>query len=181
MSLIKCENEPIDCTVLVDRRQVFTFCQFSQIKNAPTEKVKINAISTMFQGQVVESNLVTAISFSYSELDHIPASVFTSFGDISRVKFYQGKLKFIKKDSFENASHLRYFEVHDSKIEDISSNAFEGANNIEEIILENCEIASIASDAFGGLEKLKKIRLVGSKYPNTDFLKSLSSSVEIVK
>lgn len=135
----------------------------------------------MFQGQLVDSNRVTAISFGLSEFDHIPASVFTSFGDVFRIKFFGGKLKFIKNESFENASHLRYFEVEDSKIETISSNAFEGASNIEEIIFENCEIATIASDALNGLKKLRKIRLSRSKYPNTEFLDSLPAKVKIVK
>lgn len=135
----------------------------------------------MFQGQLVDNNRVTAISFAFSEFDHIPASVFTSFGDVSRIKFYGGKLKFIKNESFDHASHLRNFEIEDSKIETISSNAFEGASNIEEISFENCEIANIANDALSNLKTLRKIRLSRSKYPNTEFLDSLPATIKIVK
>lgn len=166
---------------MVDRGRGFTFCQFSKITAADKDTTRVKVETTMFQGRKIESNQVTAISIAFSEFDFIPSKVFEDFGDVSRFKFFGGKLKFIKKESFVTASHLRHFEISDTKIEEISSKAFEGAAaNLEEIVIENCEIGKIASDAFDGLDKLTKLSLKRSKYSDKEFLKNLSSSVEIL-
>lgn len=175
------DKDPLECQIVVDRGKGFTYCQFSTIVAADKDTKKIKANTTMFQGQLIERDRVTAVSFSFSDFDHIPSAIFTSFGDMIRVRFHGGKLKFIKKENFATAAHLRYFELLDEKVDEITSKAFSGAAEIEEITFENCEIGSIADDAFVGLTKLKKLRLTGSKYPNADFLKNLPKSVVTIE
>jgi hypothetical protein len=176
-----CKKEPIECQIVVDRGRGFTICQFVDIVAAERDTSKIKAITSMFQGREVKSNQVSAIMISQSEFDEVPSSIFTSFGDVFRLKFNGGKLKKLKKESFVNATHLRSFEAYNTTIEEISSSAFDGATELSEIALENCKIGKIAEDAFAGLENLKKVRLTGSKYPNANFLKNLPESVETIE
>lgn len=143
-----------------------------------TTKIKVEP--TMFQGRLIERDQVTAVSIAFSDFESIPTEVFSNFGDVSILKFYGGKLKFIKKESFVNASHLRHFDVSDSKIGEISSQAFKGAENLEEIVLENCSIGKIFDDAFDGLEKLKTLILRKSNYTDVAFLTNLPKSIEMI-
>ena len=180
-SFIECGKKPLDCQILVDRFRGFTFCQFSQITSSERDTTKINTVTTMFQGRQIENIYVTAISIAFSNFDRIPASIFNNdnFGNISRIKFYGGELKYIDKESFQNASYLKFIDIVDTKIEKITSNAFEGAVNLEEITLKNCVIEDIETDAFSSLEKLKKIRVKTKS--NLNFLKFIPKSVEIVE
>lgn len=135
----------------------------------------------MFQGRIIESEQVTAISIAFSEFDNFPSSIFDStFGNISRIQFYGGKLKVIDNESFKLAAHLRFLEIKDTKIDEIFSKAFEGAGELTEMTLENCEIGIIAEDAFVGLSKLKKLSIKGSTFNNENFLNNLPKSVETI-
>lgn len=176
-SSVTCDKDPLECQILVDRGRGLTFCQFYDINGTEQDTSRVNVKSTMFQGQLIESNRVSAIAIASSEFDEIPSSIFTNFGDIFRFKFFQGRVKTIKKESFVHATSLRAFEMIESQIEEISPNAFEGAVNLEEISFENCKIGKIAENAFAGLPKLKSLHLNGTKYPNSDFLKKLPSKV----
>lgn len=170
----------MECQIIVDRGKGFTFCQFSQIIGSDKDTTKVKPLSTNFQGRVIESEQVTAISIAFSEFDHIPSSVFSNFGNVMRMKFYGGKISYVKKESFTTATHLRFLEIQDTKINEITSNAFEGAKELEELTLENCKIGKIADDAFVGLTKLKKLKLTGSSYPNGDFLNKLPETVKTI-
>ncbi|CRL06677.1 CLUMA_CG019535, isoform A [Clunio marinus] len=180
INVIICDKEPIECEIFVDRGRGLTACQFAKVNSTGKDTTAINAKPTNFQGRLIESNQVTAVAIAYSEFDRIPNSIFTTFEGILRIKIYGGSLKVIGNGDFNLASNMISFEVYNTTIDEITSKAFEGASNLTEITVEKCEIGVIASDAFDGLDKLKKIRFVGSKYPNDDFLKNLSSSVTAI-
>lgn len=180
VNLVECDKDPLGCQIIVDRGAGFTFCVFSKVNATDRDTTKIKAETTMFQGRLIESEQVSAVSFAFSNFDLIPSEVFNNFGDVSRLKFYGGHLKIIRKESFANASHLRLFEVSDSKIDEISSQAFKGAENLEKIVLENSSIGKIFDDAFDGLTKLKFLSLKKSNYTDMAFISNLPKSVELI-
>lgn len=179
---IECqEKEPIECQIIVERFRGFTFCQFAQINGTDYDTTEVKVLPTMFQGQMIESDRVTAIMLTYTEFEEIPTEVFTNFGDITRLKINASKFKVIKKESFATAPHLKFVEFFDTNIEKITSRAFEEAEEIEEITIEDCDVKKIAPDAFAGLDNLKRLKITGSKFSNTNFLKNLPKSVKIIK
>lgn len=171
------------CQVVVDRFKGFAFCQFSRINSKDFDIWKINATTTNFQGQAIETREVTAVSFAWSDVDRLPSSIFNSevFGNITQLQFYGGHWKTISPESFDGAASLKILEVHNVTISEVVSRAFVGATDLEEILLRDCRIADIAKDAFEGLQNLKQLRLINSKIPNEDFLRNLPSLVKIVK
>lgn len=171
LSSVQCDKEPLDCQILVDRGRGLTFCHFDNINGTDKDTSRVSPRTTMFHGQTIDSNRVSAISIAFSDFDEIPSSIFTNFGDIFRFKFFHGKVKTIRKETFEHAPQLRYFEMVESQIEEIGPNAFEHADKLEEISFQDCKIGKIADNAFAGLANLKSLKLNGTKYPNAEFLK----------
>lgn len=181
ISNVKCEKLPIDCTPLVERLRGFTFCHFSNQSSELHDTTKVKVNPSVFQGRLLESERITAVAISLSDFLHIPSSVFTNFGDVSRLKIMHSKVKEILEEDFTTATHLRVFEVEYTKVGKITSKAFELAKNLEEVKFENCEIEDFADDAFEGLEKLKEIRLTNNTYKNgPPDLSKLPESIKLI-
>jgi hypothetical protein len=164
---IKCDKDPIDCTPQADRLRGFTFCQFGNQSSADQDVSTVKVNPNMFQGRYLESSQVTAVLISFSEFDHLPSALFHSFGDVTRLKIVQSKIRSIDRDDFAAATHLRVLEIEDSEIGTVSSKGFGLLTNLEEILITNCKINQFPSDAFDGLEKLTIIKLEKNTYAHS--------------
>lgn len=155
----KADNEPIECTPMVERLRGFTFCHFGNQSSTNKDVSKVKVRENMFQGQKIDSQDVTAVHISFSDFHHLPNSVFKNFGDVTRIKISYSKIKGISHNDFAAAKYLRFIEIEDSQIGKIQSKAFELAVNLEEVSIQNSEIENFSADAFSGLQKLKTINL----------------------
>ena len=164
---------------MVNRRDGFTFCQFSQISSADNDTTQINVEVSTFHGQVIQSKYITAIIISESSLDSIPSSIFEEW-DISRLRVSNSKLNEVNKKTFKTASHLKYLDFLDTEIDVITSKSFKNAAELVEIAFENSKVDKIAEDAFVGLQNLKKITITGSTFGDNEFLNKLPKSVETI-
>lgn len=173
------EKEPMSCLPMVNRRDGFTFCQFSQLSSADNDTTQINVEVSTFHGQVIQSKYITAIMISDSNLDNIPNSIFEEW-DVSRLRIASSKLTVVNKETFKTASHLKYLDFLETEISEITAKSFKNAAELIEISLENCKVDEIAEDAFVGLQNLKKITITGSTFGDNDFLNSLPKSVETI-
>lgn len=155
------EENPLDCTPQVERLRGFTFCHFSNQSSMHNDINKVTVNENSFQGKNLDSTQITAIAISLSDFDHIPSSVFTSFGDVTRLKIMHSTIKEIQPENFLLAPHLRVLEIEYTKIGKILPKAFQNAKNLQEVKIENSRIGNFAENAFDGLENLRDIRVNG--------------------
>lgn len=156
-----CDKTPLDCTPQVERMRGFTFCHFSNQSSTLYDTSKVNVNPSSYQGKNLDSTQITAVAINFSDFDHIPDSVFTNFGDVTRLKIMHSTIKEIQPENFLLAPHLRVLEIEYSKIGKILPKAFQHAKNLQEIKIENCNIENLAEDAFEGLENLRKVHVNG--------------------
>lgn len=160
------DKTPLNCTPQVERLRGFTFCLFNNQSSTHHDTSKVAIIPTQFQGRMLESTQVTAIVITFSDFNHIPSSVFTNFGDVTRLKIMHSTIKEIQPENFISASHLRVLEIEYTKIGKVLSKAFQHAKNLEEVKIENCEIGEFSEDAFEGLKKLREVHINGKTIQN---------------
>lgn len=166
---------------MVERLRGFTFCMFTNQSSENNDITKVTVNPSLFQGRELLSEQVSAIAISLSDFEHIPSSVFTNFGTVSRLKIMHSTIKEIRSEEFSAASELRTIEIEYTKVGRVNSRAFEHAKNLEEVTFGNCEIGEFSNDAFEGLEKLREIRLNENSYKNgKPDLSKLPANVTII-
>jgi len=164
LSGINSQQEALECSPQVARMQALTFCQFVNQSSSNKDVSRVKVIPTMFQGQYIQSSLVTAIQFAVCDLNHIPAVIYKSFGPIKWIRIHYSTIKSINNDNFKTATDLKKIEIADTKIGKITAKAFSFAKNLEELSITGSEIGSFSPDAFDDLENLKTVNLNGNKY-----------------
>jgi len=180
---VKADLPPLECTPQVNRLDGFTFCHFSLMNSAERDVTKVKVLESMFQGQKLLSEQITAVAIAASQFDNIPSAVFTNFGAVSRLRLNQLELKAIRKEDFKAAEHLMYLDMEKMQIREIESQAFQLAVNLVEVAIIKSKIAKFSVDAFSGLTKLKKIDLkdCGVATFSEAFFDNLPSSVKTLE
>jgi Leucine-rich repeat (LRR) protein len=168
------------CETQAERMRGFNFCYFLHQKSKDQDVTRIKVNESMFHGGFIKSETVTAIAIAISDFDYIPKVIFTSFGNITRLKIWGSVIKEIRREDFQAAPYLRVLEILDTKVKRVSPKAFELAKNLKKVKIDNCEINDFSSDAFDNLEDLKVLVMKDNVYklgkqPSFDHIPNIST------
>jgi Leucine-rich repeat (LRR) protein len=153
---IKCELE----------KAVNKTCSVYFVTIKLNDKVNIKLTKAEYSPEGAENfnpEIIEEVMFYGTDVQTIPASIFTTFENVKQLSMVGEKIRKIKPKTFVNAQNLLELNLKYHRIKRLETNTFEGLGRLITLILSHGSLSQIDVGTFNGLDSLKSLYLSGNK------------------